>query len=167
MMDVVKFFLGIAIVAFTSFCGRLLAKKYRQRMQFFCQLKEFNERFLSEISYCRRPLKEFIVAYSYEGEFEELLRDFCIFLKEDGSLPRFSVDEGKYMFLKPEDKQVVEDYFSMLGRGDSSSQKGYFSSLKDMLSKMQIETQNNANRYVDLYVKIGFLCGLLVLILII
>ena len=40
-MDMIKFFLGIGIVAFSSYCGRLLAKKYRQRNSFLKQFKEF------------------------------------------------------------------------------------------------------------------------------
>ena len=165
-MDTIKFFLGIAIVGFTSFCGRLLAKKYRQRQQFFKQFKEFNERFLSEITYSRRPIKQFISAYVYEGEFQEILKDFCVFLNEN-SAPLFLLAREKYAFLKIEDRQVVEDYFSMLGKGDSASQKGYFSSVKESLVQLQNESQNDAKRYVDLYVKIGFLCGLLLLILIV
>ena len=51
-----KFLLGVAIVAFMSFLGYLLAKKYRKRRDFFVQFTLFNERFLSEISYYRRHL---------------------------------------------------------------------------------------------------------------
>ena len=163
-MDMIKFCLGIAVVTFSSFCGRLLAKKYRQRSGFFKQFREFNERFLNEITYSRRPLKEFIVAYTYEGEFRELLQDFYAFLKENSSSLSF-LKEGQYVFLKTEDKKIIESYFLMLGKGDSISQKGYFSSVKDTLCKLQNEAQNDAKRYSDLYVKIGFLCGLLLLIL--
>lgn len=163
----IKFFLGICIIAFTSYCGRLLSKKYRQRQQFFKQFKEFNERFLSEIAYYRRPLKQFIAAYSYQGEFEELLRDFCKLLAVNPSTPCFLTEDEKYHFLKREEKQMVEDYFFMLGKGDSASQKGYFSSVKEGLVKLQVSTEGEAKRYGDLYVKIGFLCGLLILILIV
>ena len=62
---------------------------------------------------------------------------------------------------------MIEDYFFMLGKGDSASQKGYFSSLKDTLVKLENETKIEAKRYGDLYLKIGFLFGLLVLILIV
>ena len=39
----VKFLLGVAIVAFSSYCGFVFAKKYRKRKLFFGQLKEFND----------------------------------------------------------------------------------------------------------------------------
>ena len=163
----IKFFLGLAIIVFTSWCGRLLARKYRQRQQFFKQLREFNERFINEITYYRRPIKEFIFAYTYQGAFEELLKDFLDELKENSSPFRSLQFNEKYPFLKEEERQVIENYFLMLGRGDSVSQKGYFSALKEELKKLEMDTESEAKRYIDLYVKIGFLCGLLVLILII
>ena len=166
-MDIIKFFLGIAIVAFSSFCGRLMARKYRQRKCFFKQFREFNERFLNEISYARRPLIEFITVYSYEGEFRELLQDFYLFLKENSSNSSFFQDSQGYEFLHTEDRQLIQDYFLMLGKGNSVSQKGYFSAMKGSLVELHEEAHKDAKRYSDLYIKIGFLFGLLLLILII
>ncbi len=162
----IKFLLGMAIVAFTSLCGRMLAKKYRVRRDFFKQFKEFNERFLSEIAYTRRPLKVFAQSYAYHGEFQELLRDY--FKALEAQLPVGSpfFERENYSFLTEEEERTVGNYFLMLGKGDSASQKGYFSSVRDKLSAMQTESEKEAKRYGDLYVKLGFLCGLLILILI-
>ncbi len=163
----IKFLLGVVIVAFTSLCGRMLAKKYRVRKDFFKQLKEFNERFLSEISYMRRPLKDFVSSYAYQGEFKELLRDYFRALDEQIPSGVLFFERENYSFLTEEEERTVADYFSMLGKGDSASQKGYFTSVRERLSAMQLESEKDAKRYGDLYVKIGFLCGLLILILIV
>ncbi len=162
----IKFLLGVAIVAFTSLCGRMLAKKYRQRREFFKQFQEFNERFLSEISYMRRPLKEFAASYSYQGEFQELLNDYFSSLEEQLAPGTPFYQREKISFIKEEEAHVLENYFLMLGKGDSAAQKGYFSSVSGKLVALQAETEREAQRYGDLYVKIGFLCGLLILILI-
>ena len=161
-----KFIVGVAIIAFTSFCGYFLARKFRQRKLFFKQLQEFNERFLSEISYYRRPIKEFVAKYVYKGEFNELLQDFFAVIQQGGNVQSALLDDPKYAFLKQEEKRIVADYFSMLGKGDSVSQKGYFSSVKQSLSAFEINADTACKRYGDLYIKIGFLCGLLILILI-
>ena len=160
-----KFIVGIAVVAFTSFCGYFLARKYRQRKLFFKQLQEFNERFLSEISYYRRPIKEFASKYVYKGDFDELLQDFFALIQSRERVEAGLLDSPKYAFLKAEEKRVVEDYFLMLGKGDSVSQKGYFSSVKETLSRLQSDAETACKRYGDLYIKLGFLCGLLILIL--
>lgn len=161
----VKFLLGIAIVAFTSFCGYLLAKKYRQKKHFFSQLALFNERFLSELAYFRRPIREFIFAYSYSGEFFQFLNDS--FYKNTQISFHDILNSSTYAFLKGEEKVFVVNYFSMLGKADSIAQKAYFSSMKDMLKKAEIDAINENKKYGDLYIKMGFLLGLLILILII
>ena len=161
----IKFILGIAIVGFTSFCGYLLAGKYRQKKEFFLQFNEFNERYISEISYYKRPIGEFITKYSYKNDFQTLLENFFNGLSANkemniGLLTSFS-------FLNQDEKIFTGDYFLMLGKGDTASQKGYFSSLKEKLKKLQNESESVCKRYADLYIKLGFLCGLLILILII
>ena len=98
-----KFFLGLAIVAFTSFCGYLFAKKYRQRKQFFSQWKEFNERFLNEISYYRRPLIEFVFKYPYKGEFNKLLERFFQTIEERNLFLGIVYDKIEYAFLSKQE----------------------------------------------------------------
>ena len=163
----IKFFLGVAIVAFTSFCGYLLARKYRQRMLFFQQFYTFNERFLSEIAYYRRPIQAFISQYTFEGQFNEFLSEVFIEREENMQIEGVFAKSDKYTFLNKEDRKVATDYFCMLGKGDSASQKCYFSSMKEKLSQLRKDTEIQAKQYVDLYIKLGFLCGLLVLILIV
>ena len=162
----VKLFLGISVIAFFSFCGYLFAKKYRKRKQFFIQLYEFNNRFLNEISYYRRPIQEFIFKYPYKGEFKLFIQLFSNNIHGAGMLYN-DLEHEEFSFLKKEEKGILMDYFSMLGRGDSSSQKSYFSSVKEELIKRKNEADVEYKKYGDLYIKLGFLCGLLVLILIV
>ena len=154
-------------MAFSSFCGHLLAKKYRQRKNFFLQLREFNERFLMEIAYYRRPIREFIAGYAYQGEFDEYLKAYFTDIDARSVRDRSGVAVPECLFLREDEQKFLDDYFLMLGKGDSVSQKGYFNSVKDKIIKWQVETAEECKRYGDLYIKIGFLCGLLVLILII
>ena len=165
----IKFILGVAIVCFTSFCGYLLAKKYRQRKSFFVQMNEFNERFLSEIAYYRRPIKEFSEKYEYKGEFDELLSSFV------GSLGKSGDAEGQaekgflpeYSFLTKDEAGFVRDYFLMVGKGDSASQSAYFTSVKGTLGEYKRKAAEECAKYGDLYLKLGFLYGLMILVIII
>ncbi len=162
-----KFFIGIIIIAFCSFCGWLLSKKYRQRKLFFHEFKEFNERFLSEISYYRRPLREFITAYAYQGEFQQFLSNAFLARRDDTKNESVFREIDKLEFLKNEEKYELQDYFLMLGKGDSGSQKNYFTSYKEKLSSLTQSANLDAKRYGDLYIKLGFLSGLFILLLII
>ena len=161
-----KVLLCIAIVAFTSFCGYVLTKKYRKRKRFFAELKEFNERFISEISYSRRPITEFFFAYSYKGEFNEFFNDYFQSIQKDDDV--YEIRKTELLeFLNSEEKGVVEDYFLMLGKGDSASQKAYFLGMKERINKTYADADTAYKRYGDLYIKLGFLCGLFIILLII
>ena len=156
---------GIAIILFSTLCGYVFAKKYRQRRLFFTQFYQFNQRFLNEIAYYRRPIKEFFATYSYKGEFNDFLKEFY------ENLDARSHSIGEYLlgftFLKKEDRTVIEDYFYMIGKGDSFSQNAYFSSVKEKLFSLQKEAEESNKKHGDLYVKMGFLVGIFILILIV
>ena len=70
-------------------------------------------------------------------------------------------------FLEKDDKATLEDYFSTLGKGDSASQKAYFNTAKQVLSNRLNAVEIDAKKYGDLYLKLGFLCGLGLLIIIV
>ena len=155
-----KFLFGVALVGFGSFCGYFLAKKYRQRKNFFAQLHLFNERFISEVSYYRRPIGEFVGAYAYQGEFQVLLIDFLRnSRKNSGAL---GVNLTECFFLKKDEQSAVKDYFMMLGRGDSASQKAYFSSINDTLAKWHSESVTVSKKYGDLYLNTNSLSSHLI-----
>lgn len=162
-----KFVAGLLIVCFTTFCGYTLAKKYRRKKSFFTQMQAFNERFLGEVSYYRRPIEEFLSNYSYEGEFFELLGEFSEELRRNGEEKEFFSDFADYPFLTLDEKAFVRDYFSMFGRGDSGSQKAYFAAQKAALDGYKNKSVEDCRRYGDLYLKLGFLFGLAVLVLIV
>jgi len=158
-----KLILGIVIVAFTSFCGSLLAKKYKKRRDFLIQLSEFNDRFLNEVNYYKRPLKEFFAEYQYKDEFGDFLLNYTAKLGTQNG----EIEVDDYDFLMDEDKRIVQNYFSMLGKGDTASQKTYYGGMKEIVKSTYLDAENTYKKYGNLYVKIGFLCGLLFLILII
>ena len=163
-----KFLVGLAIVAFTSFFGYALAKKYRVRKLFFSQFYEFNDRFLSEVNYFKRPIAEVCKRFSYRGEFDLLLAGFLKKREEYGEkIGNFSgLDLREFPFLTEDEQSFIGDYFLTIGRSDTHSQKAYFGAAKEKLAEWQKSSEENCKKYGDLYLKLGFLCGLAVLILI-
>ena len=162
-----KIVLSAAIVVFTSFCGYLFTKRYRRKKLFFSQWNDFNDYFLNEIVYYRRPLGEFIRTHTFSGGFAHLIDAYLLRLKQGDSTwgVAFAVPELDY--LNKEEKTAIDDYFQMLGKGDSSSQKVYFSSIKEQILTQRKAAEEACKRYGDLYIKLGFLCGLFIVILIV
>ena len=162
-----KFIVGIAIVAFSSFCGYKLAGKHRRRKQFFIQFSGFNERFLGELAYARRPISHLLSNKTYAGEFQLLLYEFSLYLQKNEKDFILALSDNAFSFLLEDEKMEICEYFLTIGKGDTTAQKAYFLSVKERITKRRLEAEENYKRYSDLYVKLGFLCGLFILILII
>ena len=162
-----KILFGLTIVAISTTFGYFLSKKYRQRRRFMGQFREFNEQFINEITYYRRPIRDFLTTHSFDGEFHTLLEDYSVLLEHSIAGETEFLDLSAYTFLLENEKIDINDYFMMMGKGDSASQKCYFLSMRDRLTKYEADAIAQGKKYENLYVELGFLCGLFILILII
>ncbi len=161
-----KLLLGLAVIAFTTFIGYLLTKKYRKRKSFFSQFYDFNNRFLNEIAYFRRPVGEFIAKYPYNGEFNEFLKGYLKNINAPFGIETL-LQTDDFSFITKDEKQLIIDYFSTLGKGGIATQTAYYNGVNETLKSVKLQTEQENKRYGDLFIKLGFLCGLFVLILII
>lgn len=153
----IKLFLSVLLVALCSAFGWLLTRKYKQRKTFFYELDLFNSRLINEVSYTKMPLFAFIDKYSFGGDFGKLLEE----KKESG----FVSDSCGIAYLTEDEKNFVRDYFLMVGRSDSASQKEYLRSVQGETERMRAESGADYKKHFDLYVKLGFLFGLIVAII--
>lgn len=151
-----KYVICVLLVAFSTYLGYFLSEKYRRRKKFMAQLYSFNERFISELNYARRPLKEFFAEYEYKGDFLALLNSYA-----DKNF------NCAFTFLSSDDVNYVNGYFSRLGKGDAYEQSGYFTAQRERLSALRADSENDEKKYGGLYVKLGFLAGLAVAVVII
>ncbi len=147
---------AVAAVAFGVLIGYLAAERYRSRKQFFAQWQSFNERYLNELKYARRPLPQFLGEYAYGGAFQKRLAAFSA-RSAAPPLP----------FLTEDEKKQCDAYFGMLGKGDAASQSGYFAARQDTLAQKRAESEKEAKARGALYLKLGLLAGLAFVILII
>ncbi len=153
----IKFLLAALIIAFCVFLGYLAAGKYRARKKYFVQLALFNERYLSELSFERKPLAEFIAAFPYTGDFEKSLK----------GLVESRNAQVNFSYLSGDEKKLCGDYFSALGTGDSGAQKGYFSAQKSSIEEKKTQSEKECKARSELYLKLGLLAGLAFVILIV
>ena len=151
-----KLLIAALVIAFCILIGYLAANKYRQRKKFFAQFQLFNERYLNELDYARKPLSVFLKEYTYSGEFSKALEAFAA----QKPMPKLS-------FLTKEEASETADYFSMLGKGDAQSQSGFFGARKGILERKKTESEGEAKKRGELYLKLGLLAGLAIVILIV
>lgn len=153
----IKFLLALCIVAFGMGMGYLAAGKWRARKNFYTQFYLLHERYLNELDYMRRPLGEFLHENSYTGDFKKLLQQF----EENRTV---KID---FRYLTKEEWKETEAYFLTLGKGDSFSQKGYFSAQTAQLAQKRDKSMKDMKARGELYLKLGLLAGLAAVILII
>lgn len=155
-MTWIKLLIAGLIIALSTLLGYVAAGRFRARGKFFAQMCAFNERFVNELSYGRKPLSE-IAADQPSGDFGKLLSEAAA----------FRVPDVRQAYLTKEEKQDVTDYFSLLGRGDSYSQIGFFTAKKTALSEKKAAAEKEAASRSSLYLKLGLLAGLALVILIV
>lgn len=152
-----KIVICIAVIAFSTAIGYLLSSKYRARRRFYDQFCLFNERYLNELSYSRKPLPDFLKQNEYKGDFAKAIKQ-CVETRD------YTV---KFSFLTNEEKGVCSNYFSMLGKGDALSQKAFFGAQTGLLEEKRADGEKQAKARGSLYLKLGLLAGLAIVILIV
>lgn len=151
-----EYFLFVCIVLFLTYLGYYFSAKYRERKRFFQSWTSFHKTFLSEIQFTRRPIDEILENFSDKGEFFQVLRNY---------LQTRKAEEVK--ILTSEENALLEEYCGYLGKTDAFGQNGYFSSVSAPLAEKTKKSEEEAKKYTDLFVKLGFLAGLVLVIILV
>ena len=152
-----KILLACLTVGFSVGIGYLAANKYRSRYAFYRQFQDFNERYLSELEYARKPLPVFVREYEDKGDFSGLLGDWL----------KTRSPQVKLSYLSSDEREQCCAYFSMLGRGNAQAQAEYFGTYKPSLSEKKAACEKESRERGMLYLKLGLLAGLALVILMI
>lgn len=152
-----KLLLSGLIIAFCTALGYFAAEKWRLRRNFYAQLDAFNEKYLAELKYTRKPLLRFLKENRFSGDFQRLASRFA-------DTRTISVN---YSYLTPSERESVTEYLSMLGKWDSHAQSGYFSAQQKELAEKRETSEKEAKARGELYLKLGLLAGLAFVILIV
>lgn len=154
-----KILLCISLLALCVLLAFLLTRKYRLRKDFYYNFALFNERLLNEVSYTKIPLPAFIEKYTFGGDFYNLLLE----KKKSG----FESGQYDFSYLSEDERKFTADYFKMIGKSDAPSQKTYLASVRNRIEDKRQKSEESYKKYFALYIKLGFLAGLALIILII
>ena len=111
-------------------------------MQIFSELYEFNEELILNLKFARAPIGKVAEKYKFVPQ----------------------ILEGKTL-LEGEDGLMLGDYARNLGKSDALSQIDYLNERKAQLTKFRDESAETYKKYSSLYVKIFFLLGVLLAVL--
>lgn len=111
-------------------------------MLVFGELYEYNEQLIMNLKYSRSSMKAIAQNYKF--------------------VPKILSGER---VLEGADGKFIEDYLLNLGKSDALSQIDYLNGRTSELLKLKEESFSDYKRYSSLYIKIFFLIGVLVAVL--
>ena len=138
----IKILILIAVAGLTTYIGTFLAANKKKRMQVFAELYEFNEQLILTLKFSRSSMDKIASPFKFVPDILS------------GSCP-LSGDDGEF----------IRDYTLNLGKTDALSQVDYLTERKNVLKKYKDESFADYKKYSSLYVKIFFLIGVLVAVL--
>lgn len=130
------------MIILTTFIGVLLSANKKKRMTVYAELYEFNERLILNLKYEKVRMQKIVYEYKYVSE----------------------IFEGKEV-LSGKDKEFIDGYVNNIGSTDALSQIDYLNEKKIYLKKYKDDSLNDYKKYGALYVKIFFMVGILIAVL--
>lgn len=120
----------------------MLSANKKKRMIVYAELYEFNERLILNLKYEKVRMQKIVYEYKYVSE----------------------IFEGKEV-LSGKDKEFIDGYVNNIGSTDALSQIDYLNEKKIYLKKYKDDSLNDYKKYGALYVKIFFMVGILIAVL--
>lgn len=149
-----KLFIGFLVVIICLILGNLLSLKYSERKRFYRDFCDFNERLIQEVAYSQNTINH-------------LLNDCpstCFYQSvKNNILEKKSLD--KVNFLTENEFDFFKDYLSKLGKSDKSTQLNFLTYSSSGLYKLKNDSEGEEKKYKSLYLKMSFLIGLIILII--
>ena len=126
----------------TTLIGTFLSANKKKRMQIFSELYEFNEQLLLTLKFTRSSIDKIAEPFKFVPD----------------------ILEGKVL-IAGDEGQFLKDYVQNLGKTDALSQVDYLNERKLLLKKYKDDSFADYKKYSSLYVKIFFLIGVMVAVL--
>lgn len=149
-------FLGLILLIISTFIGYVLSCKFSDRQAFYLDFASFNKKLKQEVAFKQSTILSLINQLNEDSDFNLSIKSF--FIKNELSFDK--------KYLTEEEKNYFFDYIKELGKTEKSFQIEYLNATNEMLILKQKESEEDVKKYKKLYIKIGFLIGLILLILV-
>ena len=130
------------MVALSTTIGVFLSANKKKRMQIFSEIYEFNEQLILTLKFSRQTIDKIAEPFKF--------------------VPKILSGES---VLKGADADILREYTENLGKTDALSQVDYLTEKKAVLKKYKDESLSDYKRYSSLYIKIFFMLGVMMAVL--
>lgn len=151
-----KIILGIIIMILCVLIGYFYSKKYQERKKCFEDFKNFNGRVKNEVNFSQTSLISIVKSISTDTAFNSYVHGY--FIDKNDSI-------DKLKFFNEHERTFVSDYMKNIGQGDKNSQSQFLESSEKQIEKYLDDAIEEDKKYRPLCIKLGFLFGLIILII--
>ncbi len=151
-----KYFAGAILLLLSVYAGYLFSYKYLQRLRFFQNFSDFNKRLSSAVSFSSRAVNS-VIREKPDGEFSELLYEYKFGKDKTVKEPRYLTSNERVFF---------KNYAEAIGSSDKTSQMSYIEEIDKLVTEKLIGCEADYKKYKPIYIKLGFLFGLILFVLI-
>ncbi len=155
----IKILIGITCLIICTYVGYMLSEKYVVKRKYYTAFNSFNGFFKGQVGFAKTSLKELVSKYSEESDY---------FYKN----LYLNISKGNKVYLDQkiftqEETDYLENYLDFLGSTDSKIQLDFLAKTESELSEQLKKAIENEEKYKSVYLKIGFLIGLIVLVVVV
>lgn len=148
-------FIGILALIVCTVIGYRLSAKYTAKKNFYSDFYDFNKALKGEVSFAQKTIKDLIKnGAAGKGEFFNVINQKFFEKSEDFTVKSLSAEQTNFL----------KNYLNTIGQSDRSTQLKYLDNAESAISQNLSESTEDEKKYKTLYVKLGFLFGLIILI---
>lgn len=153
-----KIVLCLLLIGVFTFAGYLLANKFTDRKNFYNDFDVFNKKMIGEINFAKNSLPKIINSLCANSIFNDTLKKYI----QNTNSYIFT-----YKFLSNDELDYFYDYLRNLGESDSITQLKFLKSVEEYLGEKNKSVNDEYKKYRPLYIKLGFLFGLIAFVILI
>lgn len=133
--------------------GYKCSEKYVLREKFYMDFAGFNDKLINEILYTQKTLSQVMGLIDADGEFYKVVKNYVV--------------DKKFQnvgYLSEQENDAVRNYLTVIGKGDKISQTQLLKSEKVNIDEKKSKSEQEKGKYRSLYIKVGFMVGLIIFI---
>lgn len=150
-----RIFIGILLLLLSIYLGYILSSKYRKRLSFFNSFYEFNNTVSNEVYFSQSTILQMLKNQEKEDDFIQNVKEYL-----QNKKLKF---ELKY--LSNDDLEFFNNYLKKVGGSDKKTQEKFLENANVQIEKKLNAARDEEKKYRLLYIKLGFLVGLIALII--
>lgn len=154
-----KIFFGVLSVFLCVAVAYKMSDKYIERRKFYESFNDFNKKLKNEVYFTRKTIVSVLEENQNKNDFfyKSVREYYHNNKKRIRNIKVFSEEESDFF----------NKYLDVLGVSDGISQINHIEAAENYISEKLNQSIENEKKYRSLYIKLGFLLGLLIFILII